>query len=66
MKHKIGRIKLLEEIRKRDILKKQIIVVYGCPYCKKYLDKNDYYKYCMYCSRKYKKNKLIVLRKLRR
>lgn len=37
------------------------LVIYGCPHCKEYLYKCDYYKYCMYCGKPYNKDKLIIL-----
>lgn len=42
-------------------MKYQELIIYGCPQCKKYLNKNDYYRYCMYCGKTYNKNKLIIL-----
>lgn len=43
-------------------MKKNKLVIYGCPHCKKYLCKCDYYKYCMYCGKSYDKDKLIILK----
>lgn len=41
------------------------LIIYGCPHCKKYLPKDDKYKFCMYCGKAYKKDKLIVLNTIR-
>jgi len=41
--------------------KNKDIIIYGCPYCKEYLPKINSYKYCIYCGKKYNKDKLIII-----